>query len=212
MCLQGFILNTLVQVFIDSGADQSFLNPQVVARLGLHRDSSRCEPVLVATGRYFRTKGVTPQVSVLIQGYELCGDFHLLVVPGCDMVWGIDWLETLGLIGWNFLLKVMEFTINGTNYRLVGSSTPPQSSCATSSALDTHFGVPLQIVAQLSLVPQGSLPSSPLSVILQALLLRYLDLFEPPTTLPPHRAFNHQIPFLPGTGPVNVHPYRYGHA
>lgn len=38
----------------------------------------------------------------------------------CNLVLGAEWLETLGYIGWHFKNKIMEFQINGTNYRLVG--------------------------------------------------------------------------------------------
>lgn len=65
---------------------------------------------MVATGHCFHTKGVAPQVSVRLQGYTFTSDFHLLAVTGCDIVLGLDWLETLGFIGWNFLLKIMEFS------------------------------------------------------------------------------------------------------
>lgn len=86
MRLEGFILQTLIQVFIDSSADQSFLNPQVAARLGLSVDPSRTEAVMVATSHCFRTKGVAPQFSVRLQGYTFTCDFHFLAVTGCDMV------------------------------------------------------------------------------------------------------------------------------
>lgn len=74
----------------------------MATRLGLQIDTSHIEPVMVDTSRYFRTKGVASQVSVRLQGYTFTSDFHLLVVTGCDMVLGVDWLETLGFIGWNF--------------------------------------------------------------------------------------------------------------
>jgi hypothetical protein len=40
-------------------------------------------------------------------------------------------------------------------------------------------------------------------------LQEYATLFHDPKTLPPHRKFDHHIPLLPGTKPVNVKPYRY---
>ena len=43
----------------------------------------------------------------------------------------------------------------------------------------------------------------------QPLINRHKQLFNTPTTLPPHREFDHQIPLIPGTKPVNVKPYRY---
>lgn len=62
--LEGFILHIPIHVFIDSGVDQSFLNPQVAARLGLQVDTIRTEAVMVATGRCFRTKEAAHQVLV----------------------------------------------------------------------------------------------------------------------------------------------------
>ena len=37
----------------------------------------------------------------------------------------------------------------------------------------------------------------------------YSDLFEPPTSLPPSRAYDHEIPLIPGAAPILVRPYRY---
>ncbi|GJT36217.1 hypothetical protein Tco_0926636 [Tanacetum coccineum] len=42
-----------------------------------------------------------------------------------------------------------------------------------------------------------------------ALLEEYVDVFEEPKTLPPHRSFGHQIPLKDGDVNVNIRPYRY---
>ena len=44
---------------------------------------------------------------------------------------------------------------------------------------------------------------------LQLLLNEYVDIFEEPKTLPPHREHDHKILLRPGTTPINVRPYRY---
>ena len=41
------------------------------------------------------------------------------------------------------------------------------------------------------------------------LIDEFSDLFHPPTSLPPSRACNHEIPLLPGAQPVFIRPYRY---
>lgn len=66
MRLEGLISHTLIQVFIDSGADQSFLNSQMATHLGLPVDPSWTEAVMVGAGRCFRTKGLAHQVSVCL--------------------------------------------------------------------------------------------------------------------------------------------------
>ncbi|KAM1658785.1 hypothetical protein ACFXTN_042909 [Malus domestica] len=167
---------------------------------------------MVATGHCFRTKGVALHVPVRLQNYTFTSDFHLLAVTGCDMVLGVDWLETLGLIGWNFLLRIIEFSVQGTNYRLVGSSTSPALSAPVqppATTLGESSRRALPHLASLTTTEGSFLPPP---ACIQSLLTRYQELFQPPSSLPPHREIDHRIPLLPGTGPINVRPYRYGHA
>lgn len=44
---------------------------------------------------------------------------------------------------------------------------------------------------------------------IQLLLQEFDDLFTVPTQLPPMRQFDHCIPLMPGSVPVNSKPYRY---
>lgn len=57
-------------------------------------------------------------------------------------------------------------------------------------------------------------PSDSLSLIqkheLQILLQDYEGVFSTPKSLPPHRLHDHKIPFLEGSKPPSMRPYRYG--
>ena len=46
---------------------------------------------------------------------------------------------------------------------------------------------------------------------LTQLLAQYDDIFAAPTTLPPNRSLNHQIPLKPDAKPFKIRPYRYPH-
>ena len=43
------------------------------------------------------------------------------------------------------------------------------------------------------------------------LLHQYQDVFQEPQQLPPHRFYDHHIPLIPGSTPVNSRPYKYSH-
>jgi hypothetical protein len=43
----------------------------------------------------------------------------------------------------------------------------------------------------------------------QQLLQEFQDVFEQPTKLPPERFYDHHIPLLPNSAPVNSRPYKY---
>jgi hypothetical protein len=71
---------------------------------------------------------------------------------------------------------------------------------------------PEEVLVQLSiLTPEDVVPSAVhvLPAEIQLLLDQFAILFEEPTSLPPSRACDHQIPLLPGARPVNIRPYRY---
>lgn len=59
-----FIHNSSILVFANFRVDQNFINPYVVAHLGMDINSSSSETVMVATGQYFRTRGMAHKVSV----------------------------------------------------------------------------------------------------------------------------------------------------
>jgi hypothetical protein len=60
------------------------------------------------------------------------------------------------------------------------------------------------VVASTLVVPD-SVP-----LVIQGVIQEYTNLFQDPDGLPPSRPFDHQIPLIPRTQPVNVRPYRYG--
>ncbi|CAL9012822.1 unnamed protein product [Prunus brigantina] len=128
MRLMGQLQGVPILVFIDSGADRSFLNPKITEQLNQHIEKQSIETVVVASGKPLSTKGVVRGVPVQMQGYHFQHDYRLLAAAGCDLVLGVDWLETLGLVGWNFQHKTMEFTVDGVNHRIVGAAGSLQST------------------------------------------------------------------------------------
>ncbi|CAL2229891.1 unnamed protein product [Prunus armeniaca] len=176
-------------------------------------DRTSIETVVVASGSPLKTKGMLRQVPVQIQGYEFKHDYRLLNVIGCDMVLGMDWLETLGLVGWHFKHRTMEFTVARSNHRIMGATNgplqPTTQICQLGSKENT---VDLNFLIQETTDPKPISVSEPLPKPLQSLLNQFADLFSASTGLPPKRSVDHQIPLLPGTGPISVRPYRYAHS
>lgn len=59
-------------------------------------------------------------------------------------------------------------------------------------------------IAAVATTETAESDSTPLPAELQSLLQEYSDLFEVPTSLPPSRACDHEIPLIPGASPVFV--------
>ena len=64
-------------------------------------------------------------------------------------------------------------------------------------------------IASLDAAESAEQDLQPLLVEIQSLLDTYSDLFEPPTSLPPSRACDHEIPLIPRAAPILVRSYRY---
>ena len=115
MKVMGRIKHKFFVILIDSGSTHNFINVALVSHLHINVDTSQVWEVKVANGDLIKTQGVCEEVSIW-QGHEFLVHLHVLLMGGCDLVLGTQWLGTLGVIQWDFKLLTMSF---GYNHRQV---------------------------------------------------------------------------------------------
>ena len=115
MRVMGRIKHKSFVILIDLGSTHNFINVALVSHLHINVDTSQVWEVKVANGDLIRTQGVCEEVSIW-QGHEFLVHLHVLLMGGCDLVLGTQWLGTLGVIQWDFKLLTMSF---GYNHRQV---------------------------------------------------------------------------------------------
>jgi len=141
-------------------------------------------------------------------------DILLLLLGGCDLVLGVQWLSTLGIIKWDFDQLKMEFSYSGhpLTLRDIKVQKPrllPQGQLSKAFKTATHLCM-LQIVPKKDNQPNLPAAEHGIPPALQPLIDVHTDLFQEPTTLPPSRGpFDHKIPLKEGTSSINLRPYRF---
>lgn len=210
MRFKGSIKGLEIAIFVDCGSAMNFLNPNIAHQLGLPITPAAPLRFTTASGQPLSPSGAVTNITVSIQDYNFTASFLLLPVAGCDLVLGAQWLDTLGLIGWHFLEKIMIFLVNGHWHILKG---------LTNHSSPTDPNTLLALFSPDHSSPISHLLSTPTSPIIEPLLppihhllTKYQDLFTTPTELPPSRPIDHRITLLPNSSPVNVRPYRYPHS
>ncbi|KAH7565427.1 hypothetical protein JRO89_XS09G0205300 [Xanthoceras sorbifolium] len=126
------------------------------------------------------SSGKCYDVPVSIQGFQFQLDFYLLPVSGCDIVLGAEWLQSLGVILWDFSKLTMQFSWKGHNVQLSGNGSSP--TVLANQGEDTKVSLP---------------------PIVSEILDTYSEVFSEPKGLPPQRSFDHHIPLITGSSPVN---------
>jgi hypothetical protein len=152
-----------------------------------------------------------------LQNTQFTCDILLIPLGCCDLVLGVEWLVTLGDITWNFNKLSMQFFFQGRKHVLRGATSVNVKTIRrhhmTKALLEgVHFSMLHLNATEESLLHSLTSHASEPSVdtALAALLLKYDDLFQEPTSLPPKRSgHDHKIPLLQGTNPINKRPYRY---
>ncbi|XP_039137100.1 uncharacterized protein LOC120274627 [Dioscorea cayenensis subsp. rotundata] len=217
--LSGFLNGQKVVILIDGGSTNNFIQSQLARHLGLPIQPSPQLRVTVGNGDSVDCAGTCHQVSLQLGEASFSVDLILLPIYGADIVLGVQWLSDLGPVLFDYRHLWMEFIHHGTTIRLNGL-TPLQLSYISPSALTKH-SLTSSVAQFCSLAVEKPDPplhpsfgvSAPASFLssLQHLITSYTDIFALSTTLLPPRSFDHRIPLLPHTPPVNVKPYRYPH-
>lgn len=166
------------------------------------------------------TSGVVRNFEWMLQGTTFTSDLIVFSVGRYDFILRALWMRTLGPITIDYSKLTLDFNYQGKHHLLKGIS----EECKVSSpkVVNKLRGDEVQFF-MLQLSANGSIPEAGgqlqtlymtkdgnIPAPIEQLLMQYQHVFVEPTTLPHQRgAFNHRIPFQPGTKPVNVRPYRY---
>ncbi|KAL6316337.1 hypothetical protein AAG906_017972 [Vitis piasezkii] len=167
--------------------------------------------VKVANGQAIHSEGVVQQVPLHMQGNLYTIDFYILTLGGCDIVLGVQWLQTLGPILWDFSRLQMEFSVWDKPRKLQGMSPTGISLVEGEKFGKVSRQNKRGLVIQLIDFENSSLLSIETSAepLIYDLLNLYPEVFSEPKGLPPTRNHDHHIVLHSGAKPVCVGPYRY---
>ena len=88
MRFEGRIQGAVVQILLDSGSSDNFIQPRIAKSLKLPIQPSPQFQVMVGNGQTMPTEGVVQDLQVTIQGHELTLSVYLLPITRADIVLG----------------------------------------------------------------------------------------------------------------------------
>lgn len=116
----GHIQGKPVQVLIDSGISDNFLQPRIAKFLQLPVEHASQFKVLVGNGQSLEVAGFVNNLQVSIQGHTITLPVYLLPLIGADLVLGAPWLATLGPHIADYRAMSIKFHLDNTFITLHG--------------------------------------------------------------------------------------------
>ncbi|KAA8520263.1 hypothetical protein F0562_014519 [Nyssa sinensis] len=201
----GKLKNKNVMVLIDGGSTHNFIDQATISKFGLPVIQDKKFQVMVANQEKIECVGQCQALTVTIQGHSVIADYYILPVAACQLVLGVQWLETLGPIETDYKQLTMTFKVEGISHTFQGLGRADIAALTNKEFNGLQgTGYFFQIILSNDSSQLNSYPPE-----IGRLLKAFSHVFEPPTRLPPRRSQDHQIPLQPNTGPVSVRPYRY---
>jgi hypothetical protein len=203
-------------ILLDSGSSHSFVSQQFVDMAKIPLVPIAPKKVHLANGDSITTEFMAANMQWYCQGHTLSSNMIVLDMQPYDAILGYDWLRAQKQMAFDWEAKTMTFMHQGSDITLQGLQTPSLEVNAI-SATKTYKSVQGNDVWVFVLLEQHHQPDNkhtinPPHILpepIEHLILQYKDIFQLPTTLPPHRIHDHSIPLLPGSIPVNSKPYHY---
>ncbi|KAA0041915.1 uncharacterized protein E5676_scaffold306G001100 [Cucumis melo var. makuwa] len=222
MKLRGEVKGKEIIVLIDSGATHNIIHYELVKEKKIPMDSGTQFGVTIGDGTSCKGKGICRRVGIQLKGLTIVADFLAVELGQVDVVLGMQWLDTTGTMKVHWPSLTMVFWNGESKVVLKGDPSLIRAECSlktiekTWESEDQGFLIEWQnyeteddFRGSKTQNPQGEEEDLPM---IRFLLSQYSDLFDTPKTLPPKRHIDHHILTLPEQKPINVRPYKYGHA
>nr|XP_009629427.1 uncharacterized protein LOC104119583 [Nicotiana tomentosiformis] len=209
--IMGWIKGQQVVGLIDSGSTNSFIDPQVAKTSSIFvEELGRPMRVKVANGQYLLCKTKCHNLGWKMQDREFKFNFGILKVGGCDMVLGMDWVDTVSPIILHTHSLSITFLHNKEWVTLWSCPNDGKVSNVETKVISKLMNKgQWNFMAQVFLMGCSRDGKEAIPPPVEKLLGRYNELFQEPKELPPSRECDHAIELVPGAKPINLRPYRY---
>eukprot|EP00253_Pinus_taeda_P028176 PITA_28176 len=209
--IEGQIKKKKVIVLIDLGSTHNFIHCKIAKELNCFLYPTLECQVMVANGGTINCSRKCHNIKLSMGEYVLTSPIISILMGVVDVVLGVQWLQSLGTITFNFQELFMKFSADGKEVEL-GGIVWKQGKIISSNGMtkllkEEQRGV---IVELCSL--DVSTSESYISLDLQKVLENHSKVFETPKGLPPIHDHDHAIHLILGSVPPNIRPYRYPYA
>ncbi|GJV25063.1 transposon ty3-I gag-pol polyprotein [Tanacetum coccineum] len=125
----GTVNGTTVQVLLDGGSSDNFIQPRIVKHARLPLEPSKIFKVMVGNGNFLQSEGLINSVPLQIQGHVVKFPAYALPISGADIILGAPWLATLGSHIADYRTSTIKFYTGNQFITLVGdpSSVPAEA-------------------------------------------------------------------------------------
>lgn len=112
--------NKDVMVLIDCGSTHNFIDQTIVFKFGLPVIGDKKFQVMVANREKIDCIGQCQALTLTVQGHSVAADYYVLPVAACQLVFKVQWLETLSPIKIDYNKLTMTFKVRGVAYTFRG--------------------------------------------------------------------------------------------
>jgi hypothetical protein len=183
--IEGYIKNKKVIVLIDSGSTHNFIHYILAKDLNCFVYPTPEFQVMISDGGNINCSGKCNKINVTMGEYVMNSPMIVIPMGGVDVVLGIQWLQSLGAVAFNFQELFMKFSLEGKEIELRGIIGKPGKVISSNGMTKLLKKGNQGVIAQLcSLDVQTSKPSIPL--YLQGIIDKHSKVFEDiPKGFPP---------------------------
>jgi hypothetical protein len=199
-------------VLIDSHSTHTFIHCKLAKALNFFIYPVPEFQVMIANGGTINYLGKCHKINLTMGEYVMNSPIIYIPMGGVDVVLGVQWLQSLGIVAFNFQEIFMKFSLEGKEFALRGITGKPSKVVSSNGMINLlkkrHQGVVVQLC---SLDVQTSKPSIPLD--LQGIIDKNSKVFEDISRgLSPTHNHDQDIHLIPRSVPPNIRPYIYPYA
>lgn len=111
----------LVLLF-DGGSTHNFIQQQLVTQLGLSCRETNPLWVMVGNGQYLECHCICEDIAINIQDLTFTIDLYVSPISGANVVLGVQWLKSLGLVLTDYTAQNIQFIYEGHLVNLQGDN------------------------------------------------------------------------------------------